>query len=65
MKTFILKNFRLLCSPTVVDGDNEGIITKTDEDRDTISSLGGHNTIQVLLSVIIACPSSHSYFSSA
>ena len=32
---------------------------KTDVDRDTISSLGGHNNTQ-LLSVIKACPSSHS-----
>ena len=58
------KNFRLY-SPTVVDGDNEGIVFKIDGDRDTISSLGGHNTIQELLSVITACPSSHSYFLSA
>ena len=45
-------------SPIAIDGDNEGIVFKTVEDSDTISSLGGHNTTQ-LLSVIKACPSLH------
>ena len=31
-------------SPIVVAGDNKGGPLKTDEDRDIISSSGGHNT---------------------
>ena len=44
-----------------VDGDSEGILFKTNDDRDTISSLGGHNNAQS--SVTKACSSSHSYCS--
>ena len=48
----------LQCSPIVGNDDNEGIISRTDEDLDVISSLGGHESTQ-LLSVTKACPSSH------
>ena len=33
-------------SPTVFDGDNEGVLFCTDGDRDVISSLGEHNITQ-------------------
>ena len=42
----------------VADGDNGGILLRTDGDLDVISSLGGHESTQ-LLSVTKACPSSH------
>ena len=47
--------------PTVLDGDNEGILSSTDEDRDVISSVGEHNRT-LPLSAINACPSLHSCF---
>ena len=50
--------------PIAIVGDNIGMVLKTDGDLDTTSSLGGHDITQ-FLSVIKACPSSHSYFSSA
>ena len=49
-----------LCIPTVFDDDSEGNLFPTDEDRDTISSLGEHITQPS--SAIKACPSLHSYF---
>lgn len=50
-------------SQAFADGDNEGVVFKTDGDRDSISLFEGHSTAQ-LLSMIKARPSSHSYFSS-
>ena len=48
----------LRCSPIVVDDDSKGIISKTVEDLDVTSSLGGQESTQ-LLSVTKPCPSSH------
>ena len=59
----ICQNISTVYSPTVFDGDNEGVLFCTDGDRDVISSLGEHNITQSS-SAIKACPSLHSYFPS-
>ena len=52
------KEITHLFLPIIAKGDSTGVIFKAEVDRDTISSLGGHNSAK-LLSVIKACPSSH------